>query len=253
MTDIHIVDINNFNIDNIVIPKKITNININKQKLSIGYNNKDFYLITPFFINYNDYHNSKIQYLKLIFDPLYGDILKFYETILLIEQQSKDILSKYYTLNSIIKTENIKDVDLFDTDIFENIKYMYIKLNNHCKIYKDLHETNIDNLKQKWYFKCLIKIDSFWIDINKKTYGLSIDLIQIKISQPIYQIKCLIENKESLKPINESIIVQKSEQLSSISYHITETTNKKEVKSIFVPPNPMDLLNIKNALKSIPK
>ena len=250
MTDKDIVDIDNFNIDNIVIPKKITNININKQKLSIGYNNKDFYLITPFFINYNDYHNNKIQYLKLSFDPLYGDIFKFYETILLIEQKSKDILSKYYSLNSIIKTENINGFDLFDIDVFENIKYMYIKLNNHYKIYTDLHETNIDNLKQKWYFKCLIKIDSFWIDINKKTYGLSIDLIQIKISQPIYQIKCLID-KELSPPI--SISVQIPEHKSPIAYHITETTNKKEIKSIFVPPNPMDLLNIKNALKSIPK
>jgi hypothetical protein len=251
MTDIHIVDIDNFNIDNITTPKKITNININKQKLSIGYNNKDFYLITPFFINYNDYHNSKIQYLKLSFDPLYGEILKFYETILLIEQKSKDILSKYYSLNSIIKTENINGFDLFDIDVFENIKYMYIKLNNHYKIYSDLHETNIDYLKQKWYFKCLIKIDSFWIDINKKTYGLSIDLIQIKISQPIYQIRCLIDNKELANPI--SISVQIPEQKSSIAYHITETTNKKEIKSVFIPPNPMDLLNIKNALKSIPK
>jgi hypothetical protein len=178
-------------------------------------------------------------------------MIKFYETILLIEQKSKDILSKYYSLNSIIKTENINGFDLFDIDVFENIKYMYIKLNNHYKIYSDLHETNIDNLKQKWYFKCLIKIDSFWIDINKKTYGLSIDLIQIKISQPIYQIKCLIDNKESANPI--SISVQIPEQKSSIAYHITETTNKKEIKSVFIPPNPMDLLNIKNALKSIPK
>jgi hypothetical protein len=143
MTDIHIVDIDNFNIDNITTPKKITNININKQKLSIGYNNKDFYLITPFFINYNDYHNSKIQYLKLSFDPLYGEILKFYETILLIEQKSKDILSKYYSLNSIIKTENINGFDLFDIDVFENIKYMYIKLNNHYKIYSDLHSNRL--------------------------------------------------------------------------------------------------------------
>ena len=300
--DINIVKTDNFDIKNIVYSKSVIT-GSNKKKISIGYNingitHDNLHILSPYMTNTMDFlSNHKYQYLKLVFDPFIGAILDFYNIFDSLELSVKNHIFKYntkYTISSIIKNEYTNDfIDDDDIQLDENfIKCIYIKLinpNNKTKsIYKiydpNSNECCINSLKNGWKFKCLIKINSIWIDQTKKKYGLNIELVQLKIHQSISQTKCLIDNEE-LYTKRETFIVSNNElninqtnmkniipiapsapnvpnapiapplfnfvkSNKSGSVGITETGSPKQ-RQKFVPPNPTELLNMKNALKKV--
>ena len=205
--DISIININDFDIKQLTFSKSFF-IGQNKKKISIGYDdNTDFHILTPLFTNSMDFlSNHKYQYLKMVFDPMLGNILKFYNIIKSIENSVKELILKHnknYTMQSIIRNDQM-DMFIDDEEIdieLNSIKNIYLKLSNHPKLvpsYKiydsNNNECQLNNLKNGWKYKALIKIDSIWIDTMKKKFGINLDLIQLKILQPIVQTKCLIDN-----------------------------------------------------------
>jgi hypothetical protein len=205
--DISIININDFDIKLLTFSKSFF-IGQNKKKISIGYDdNTDFHILTPLFTNSMDFlSNHKYQYLKMVFDPMLGNILKFYNIIKSIENSVKELILKHnknYTMQSIIRNDQM-DMFIDDEEIdieLNSIKNIYLKLSNHPKLvplYKiydsNNNECQLNNLKNGWKYKALIKIDSIWIDTMKKKFGINLDLIQLKILQPIVQTKCLIDN-----------------------------------------------------------
>lgn len=255
--DINIINIDNFDINDITLSRSIS-INSYKKKISIGYkDNIELYLLTPIFTNNINYQNNRYNFLKILFDPLLGQILNFYNNIISIEKHIKEHIQKNnpkYMLNSIIKNDR---EDIFDDDGSECIKSILLKLNNY-KIYDDnSNECDISLLKIGWKFKALIKIDYIWIDIGKNKFGLNIELIQLKIIQPQTQIRCLIDNDFSFKRK-----IKISEPVRHIKNIINRENSKEEIKEareekeekpllIFKPPDRMELLKMKNALKKV--
>jgi hypothetical protein len=303
--DINIINIDNFDITQIKYSKSFF-IGSNKKKISIGYGeNTDFHLLTPLFTNTMDFlSNHKYQYLKMIFDPMLGNILKFYNIIQSIELSIKDHILKHnkqYTLQSVITNDQNDPSDLFideeDVNIeLDNIKNIYLKLTNNQKIqpqYKiydsNCTECSLSNLKDGWKFKGLIRIESIWIDTIKKKFGLNLELVQLKILQPIVQTKCLIDNdivavkKEIYRYSNNTYNLTNSSHANipsdtginlfkqpdlissgSILGYVSSTGTgsgssvpnssvpNTEAKGLFfVPPNSMELLKMKNALKKV--
>jgi hypothetical protein len=271
--DINIVDINTFDISKITFSKSVLITPI-KKKISIGYDdNIDLHILSPIFINnMNFLSNNKYPYLKLIFDPMLGHILKFYTFIQNIEiyitQHIEKNKNNKYTISSIIKNDQSDYNDLFDnTNHNDYIRTIFLKLSNLYKSepkYKvfdnNLQECNLNSLKNGWKFKTLIKIDYVWIDIEKKKFGLSLDLIQLKIIQPISQIKCLIDNdipdikKENFKLRNSNNdIDQTIPKISPVSDKNPNVSDqeKTERPQIFIPPNPLELLKMRSALKKV--
>jgi hypothetical protein len=284
--DINIININDFDIKQITYSKSFF-IGQNKKKISIGYGDKtDFHLVTPFLTNTMDFLlNHKYQYLKMIFDPMLGDILKFYNIILSIENSIKNQIlknNKLFTLQSIIRNDQ---TDIFIDDEEHNIelnsiKNIFLKLTSNFKSepsYK-IYDTNsvecsLNNLKNGWKYKGLIKIDSIWIDTIKKKFGLNLELVQLKILQPIVQTKCLIDNdvliikKDIYKYSNNTLNVDQDIKVSipypsnsnlgqDLQSHpqlnmSNKTSNNIDIKTSFIPPNAKDLLTMKSALKRV--
>lgn len=251
--DINIINIDNFDINDINLSRSIS-INSYKKKISIGYkDNTELYLLTPLITNNINYQNDKYQFLKILFDPFLGQILNFYNIIISIEKYIKEHIHKNnpkYILNSIIKNDK---QDLFDDDGSECIKAMLLRLNNYKVYDNNSNECELSLLKVGWKFKALIKIDYIWIDIDKKKFGLNIELIQLKIIQPITQIRCLIDNDI---PIRRKItkIPEPIRPIANVINEFRETEEQKEEEkpvSIFKPPNPLELLKMKNALKKV--
>jgi hypothetical protein len=289
--DINIINTDNFDIKQMVLSKSVF-VGTNKKKISIGYgDNTDFYLLTPLFTNNMDFlSNHKYQYLKMIFDPMLGHILKFYNIIQSIETSIKDHIIKHnknYTLQSAIRNDStdlfIDENDVnFDIDL-NNIKNMYLKLTNYSKTqtrytFYDANctECSLSNLKNGWKFKALIKIDSVWIDTMKKKFGLNIELVQLKILQPIIQTKCLIDNdvlimkNEIYRYSNNTYNVSNNTQsnMATMTLNTKQNsiipnpppvpvinssvgTNNDLKAQVFIPPNPIELLKMKNALKKV--
>jgi len=275
--DINIININDFDIKQIAFSKSFF-IGSNKKKISIGYGeNVDFHILTPLFTNTMDFiSNNKYQYLKMVFDPMLGNILKFYNIIQSIETLIKDHILKHnknYTLQSVIRndqTDLFIDENQMDTEI-NNIKNIYLKLTNHpksestYKIYDaNCNECLLNNLKNGWKYKGLIKIESIWIDTLKKKFGLNLELVQLKILQPITQTKCLIDNdilivkKDVYKYSNNTLNLNQNIQanlpiVSDDSKSVEQRTpilSNIEIKK-FIPPNAGELLKMKDALKKV--
>jgi len=295
--DINIVNINDFDIKQITFSKSFF-IGQNKKKISIGYDdNTDFHILTPLFTNSMDFlSNHKYQYLKMVFDPMLGNILKFYNIIKSIENSVKELILKHnknYTMQSIIRNDQMDmfiDDEEVDIDIeLNSIKNIYLKLSNHPKLvplYKIYDSNNtecqLNNLKNGWKYKALIRIESIWIDTMKKKFGINLDLIQLKILQPIVQTKCLIDNDViivkkdiyrysnntfsfdqdiranlSVDPlvnnISRNAYISDNLTNSDISTNSANTTNSANstMTKLFIAPNANDLLKMKNALKKV--
>ncbi len=249
--DINIINLENFDINKLRYAKSCKNGS--NKKISIGYdNNTDLYILTPYITNTNSYQRN--SYIKLLFDPLLGDILKFYNIIESLEDDAKRHINKYSNtlkINSIIKRDNS---DLFDDSDNENdsyIKMLYINLlNQKYKVYNhNSEECNLNELKNGWKFKMLLKIDSIWINTSKKRFGLKIDLIQLKIHQPIYQTKCLIDIPVS-QEYKRDIIARTNETQININQMINVPMNIPD-RTLFKPPNITELLKMKNGLKKV--
>lgn len=289
--DINICQIDDFDFDKITLSKSVY-LGNGRRKMSIGYDkHADFHLLTPFFVsdhNYTQYDQS----LKLIFDPMLGPILKFYNFINNVLESIKTKINKNnpeYILQQLFKNNVADDVNIFIDDDNSTsqpincIKTIFLKLTNSylnsrseskytptCKIYNQFsNECDIDLLKLGWHFKALIKIDHIWINIRTKKYGLNIDLIQLKIFQPIYQFKCLIDTNDKHESLNHSQfskIVSKSVNLESELPPYIKPSDRQSIQSIqsiqssqnqlieppkiiFRPPKPDQLLLLKNSLK----
>ena len=270
------MDITIINIDEILIDKiqfsKSFSTNINQKKISIGYNNQiDLHILSPIFLS-NMNHLPLIQYnsIKLRFEPMLGPIQQFYNTIIQIEQLIKQHILKHnndYLLCSIIKIDRI---DLFDDQIDDFTKYISLNINNDTKYYDHQNnETSISDLKINYKFKTLLKIDSIWINTNSKKFGLKIELIQLKIIKPITTIRCLIDNdhnqnynhnqnqnhNHNQKQItNNKIEVEIDKETSPIRNQTNNVLIQQPIiidKIIFKPPDPSQLLQLKNSLKKI--
>ena len=248
--DINIVKLNSFNINKIILSKSYSVCDNNK-KISIGYDDfSDLHLLSPIFINNTNYIS---QILKIRFEPLLGDILKFYNYIIQIEQKIKEHVLKHnkgYYFCSIIKTDKI---DLFDDTFNDYVKFISINLNKNSlyKIYNNSNEEcNINNLKNELKFKTLLKIDYIWVNTFTKKFGLHIDLIQLKIINPIATLKCLIDNDDEPKIKKEIIELKKEYKKEEI---ITNNINNTIIvdKIFFRPPDPSQLLLLKNSLKKV--
>jgi hypothetical protein len=295
--DINIIDFQTIDYDKIFF-SQIVNITSNRKKIFIGYENSEcLTLITPYFLNNMIFlPNNKYQYIKIIFDPLAGQIYEFYKVI----QNIENIINSYideilpsYKFVSILKSDLNNMSDIFDEDennndalegsISElNISYINLKLNltetkdgKITKVYNNnFNECNLSELKNGWKFKCLLNFSYVWFDTDKKRCGLNLDLLQIKIHQPIYLNKCLIDsnighNQLSHNQYNPNIISKYSvlNNLSNISMqdipdHHQQNINGEKIvvqnniqninnKPIMIIPNANELLNIKNALKKV--
>jgi len=252
------MDIDNLQIENIQFSKSFS-INTTNKKISIGYNNQlDLHILTPIFtsgMNYLPLINY--QSLKCNFEPMLGPMFKFYNIIYQIEQRIKQHILKHnndYILSTIIKNDK---VDLFDDSIEDYTKYMSLHINNDLKYYNNNNEeTTLNDLRINFKFKALLKIDSIWINTQTKKFGLKIEPIQIKIIKPISMSKCLIDNNQT--QINEYIHKKQIQVVDNQPLVINKQTNNIVVqsqininKSIFIPPEPSQLLQLKNSLKKI--
>ncbi len=282
--DINIVKLDEFDLKKITYSKSFFTTT-NKKKMSIGYDQHiDIYIPTPIFTNNMDFlPNHKYQYIKLIFNPMLGPLLKFYNTIVGIEQNIFKHVLKHnpkYQLVSIIKSEQN---DIFSDEITENdiTKLIYLKLSNSpYKIFDtNSSECCLNKLKLGWKFKMLIKIDSIWIDVDKKRFGLNLELSQLKIIQPIVEKKCLLDdyddniysrigqisqNGQNIPipppppPMFGSVVGSASVglNLSSLT-NITNITNVqkpeeiRQKRSVFAAPSAAELEKIKSSLKKI--
>ena len=180
-----------------------------------------------------------------------------------------------YNFVSIIKSDQNDIFDDEDNNEYLNTSYIHLKLNiseardgKITKIYNSQSsECDITNLKNGWKYKCLIHFNYIWFDSDKKRCGLSLDLTQLKIYQPSYLSKCLIDNNQPLSNQMHLMIPSQSNQHflptlptqntahNNINNNVTNNINNSQtinnIKPIMVVPNAMELLNIKNALKKV--
>jgi hypothetical protein len=298
--DINIISNDMFDINYINLSKSVF-VGPNKKKISIGYQNQsNLHLISPAFLS-NANYSLKSQDLKVTFDPLLGQILHFYNNLDLIFNFVKTKILKNnpdYLIIPFFKKTFPDGIDLFmedddnlsEDDIKNEISYIktvYLKLTKNVKIYDcDSFETTIDLLKIGWLFKFIIKIDHIWIDTKTKKCGLNIELVQLKIFQPIYQIKCLIDSGNIKHNHNLShnqqnkLFISKSSDIISDSLLNSSDSNthsrsdsnttfelklnlsndnpqsqpdkSTKIKPvIFRPPQPDQLLLLKNSLKKV--
>ena len=133
-----------------------------------------------------------------------------------------------------------------------------MNMNNKSELNYRIYDSNskecqLSNLKNGWKFRTLIKFDSIWIDTDRKKFGINLDLVQLKIYQPISRIRCLIDNdtytRELSKYTNNNSIEDCAITRSNPSKPISDFDTGK--KKVFVPPNPDELLKIRNALKKV--
>lgn len=250
--DINIVNLNEINIDNITLSKEI-NLGNGKKRISIGYNeNQELYMLTPHFINNMAFQeNQKYEFIKLVFEPMFSDMKKFYNFITTLETKIiKAVKLKNYTMNQLIKDESIEIFDESEMND-ETLKNMYLKLSSSLRIYdSNSKECSIDKLIKGWKFKCLIKIDSIWINTTSKKFGLCVHLYQLKIYQPIHQLKCLIDCFDE-KPVYKPKIefYEPKEKLERLE-RLEKSDKLKKPSNIFLP-NIKDLLQIKSTLKKV--
>lgn len=287
--DINIVSFSNFVYDKIKLSEPI-NITSNRKKIFIGYEEEDnVHILSPYLNNNLIYTMpTKYQFIKINFDPFVGQIYNFYKLIENFEENIKahinDTMPNYHFVSIIKSDQN----DIFDDDDDDNeclnTSYIHLKLNltetrdgKITKIYNSQSsECDITNLKNGWKYKCLIHFNYIWFDSDKKRCGLSLDLTQLKIYQPSYLSKCLIDNNQTLlnpthishiqHPMNLMMQSQSNHNFvptlttpntihNNLNNNVTNNINNNQtinnIKPIMVVPNAMELLNIKNALKKV--
>lgn len=283
----NIINYDNIN-TNLLIFSKAINTSNNYKKISIGYNTENnLYILSPLLINSVIQMD---KYLKLKFDPMLGSILTFYNQIKLIETKINQRITKYnknYILCSILKDDIIDEFDNdLNTDLFA--KYIKLDINTHTKIYNNLNqESTINELQINYNYKIILKLDYIWIDLQSRKFGLKISLVQLKIIPPLYMTRCLIDNHISnyspeinQQPITNisNILIQQSatayttkttKTITAIPTNIqttpisvvnpisTSISNQIQPsvpivdKIIFRPPDPLQLLQLKNSLKKV--
>jgi hypothetical protein len=190
------------------------------------------------------------------FDPLLGNISVFYELLYSIQEYIKKFVNHSYTLHDIFY--HTSDYTFDDELLTEYVKFIYVNLisKGHIDMYKIFDNNNneilFNQIQLNYNYKAIICIDSIWIDVSKKKYGLNINLIQLKMYKPIYQSDCLIDNikKNVINPlinplinpiINEVIndYIPKNDKIKK-----NDPPNEKISIKPFVP-NINDLLSIK--------
>ena len=124
--DISIININDLLINNNIQLSKSFSVNKDQKKISIGYNDTmDLYIESPIAISIsNNYIRSYNLKLKLRFEPLLGQMLKFYNVLIQIESLIKQHVQSRnidFKLCSIFKNDQI---DLFDQSPDDYIKYI---------------------------------------------------------------------------------------------------------------------------------
>ena len=240
--NINIIDLDNFDINQVKYAKSVNNGTTSSKKISIGYDdNIELYILTPYMINKIDYlPNRKYSFFKMHFDPMLGPILKFFKMIQSLEHNVKQHINRYSNkleINTIIKTDNTDLFDDNDDDNTDLIKMIYLKLSNQQhKIYdNNSEECSLDKLRNEWKYKVLLKIDSIWINSDKRRYGLKIEMVQLKIYQPIYQMKCLIDNENENKELKKNKYLEREDNGGS-NVNINQTINIP-ISNVIIPDN----------------
>lgn len=280
--DINIIKIDDLLIDNIALSKSVS-IGENQRKISIGYLDfVDLHIQTPTIkCNMNYVQNINYQSFKIRFEPMLGPILKLYNLIISIEILIKQHILKHnsdYKLCSIIKSEKI---DQFDDSIDDYIRYILLELssNKNLTIFNDDNQiVDIYQMKNGYKYRTLLKIDSIWINTATKKFGLKLELVQLKIIIPISTIRCLIDiNPQDIQLINDKIVKKDNLNVNSImnpnpiintnpnpnpnpiintnsNINNNILINQQSIvvdRVIFRPPDPSQLLQLKNSLKKI--
>ena len=261
--DINIINIDDIDLKQIDFSRSVS-INKDQRKISIGYNsNIDFHIQTPLLISNMNYAHSYNNMCRIRFDPMLGQILKFYKFIINLENLINDHILKHnpdYKISTIIKNDK---VDLFDESNDDYLKYIALNILN-TKIFNDENElTTITNLKYEYKFKALLKIDSIWINTINKKFGLKIEIIQIKIIKPSAINTCLIDyvnNKIQPQPQLQQYTqpqpqlqqyTQPQPQIQTNNFIVNQNQPIIIDKIIFRPPDPSQLLQLKKSLKKV--
>jgi hypothetical protein len=266
--DINIVNLNDIDLNRIKFSKS-SSINKDQKKISIGYDSHiDLHIQTPLLTSTMNYTKSFNNLISIRFDPMLGQILLLYKFIIDIEKHISNHILRHnhdYKLCTIIKSECI---DLFDDNKDNYTKYILLNA-QLTKFYNNINEpTVINQIKNKSKYKALLNIESIWINTTSKKFGLKIEPIQIKIIEPLSTNMCLIDyNPENQIDTNKKKITNNQSSILTNSTFIptptptqtqTQTTNilvqQQPIiidKIIFKPPDPSQLLQLKNSLKKI--
>jgi hypothetical protein len=265
--DINIVNLNDIDFNRIKFSKSIS-INKDQKKISIGYDSYiDLHIQTPLLTSTMNYTKSFNNLINIRFDPMLGPILLLYKFIIDIEKHISNHILRHnhdYKLCTIIKSDCI---DLFDDNKDNYTKYMLLN-SQLTRFYNNNNELiTINQIKYRSKFKTLLNIESIWINTNSKKFGLKIEPIQIKIIEPLSTNMCLIDynldnqiktNKKKIN--NESEIVSTPTPTPTPTFIPTQTQTTNILvqqqpiiidKIIFKPPDPSQLLQLKNSLKKI--
>jgi hypothetical protein len=255
--------INIFNIDDkkIIFSKPIKYENKFKIKVHITDNNTNklnkLCLITPMFELNINWKTLKYQSFKVNLDPLYGNILDFYNLITKIEDHSLEELMKYFGDNCIFKStisEIVQFNDLFmddrliddqfinnrnDDELF-TINVLSLRLLKSTNVF-DVNgkKTNINDIELNGMinYKFLLELTELWYDMDTKLCGCNFNVIQIKYFPNCYEHDLISNSDNFLQIINYD-----SQDNSGKKNSIVNGKGKGKGKGI--PPPPPSKMNI---------
>lgn len=129
---------------------------------------------------------------------------KLYNFIKNIESETINIVKQHFKKKLTLHS-NITDDNKFIVNISFNTIPIFDNKGN---------SVNFDNIDINSDFICLMKLQSIWIDLNKKKYGLNWNICQIKSYPELDYNVCYIEDSEdeeisSNKNIVNEFVVQK--------------------------------------------
>jgi hypothetical protein len=191
-------DISDFDVDNIIIDKKIEIEKDNSKYLFYYLNEeipKEIYIKLPKIRLTNDWTYLKYNQLKIRITPKYDKTDKIAELIESIEEKikkSKIFNKKKWEFISMITTESSDFIKTFfqenKTKITTNLKRPSIKLTD---------------FKNNGEIQMVIKINNIWQKGNK--FGLSSQLYQVKYFAPPEDLDLNFIDKEDFVPKNINI------------------------------------------------
>jgi len=201
-------------------------------------------LITPMFELNINWKSLKYQSFKINLDPLYGNILDFYNLITKIEDISLDELIKYFgdcTFKSIISELTHTDDLFIDSDLF-TINVLTLRLLKSTNVF-DINgkKTIINdfNMSGQTYYKFLLELTELWYDFDTKTGGCNFNITQIKHFPAIYDHDFITNDNQNIN-INTNINTNTDEHIIQCIKGI----GKGKSKINYPPPPPKANINI---------
>tara|TARA_Y100000739_G_C20590200_1_gene457464 strand:+ start:657 stop:1550 length:894 start_codon:yes stop_codon:yes gene_type:complete len=122
---------------------------------------------------------------------------KLYDFIKNIETEASNIVKQNFKKKLILHS-NITD----DNKFIVNINYTTIPIFNNKG-----NNINFDSVDISSDFICLMKLQSVWVDLNKKKFGLNWNICQIKVYPELDYNVCYIEDSDDEDIDNKKNIV----------------------------------------------